>query len=93
MPAKHRKEEFTDEELGIDYTEIDFSDIEKQFEMTMSLASSLSSVVVVDNAPIIDQSKETKLFNVFRKIFKDIGKIVEDGINMPRDPETNMSKG
>jgi len=93
MPAKHRKEEFTDEELGIDYSEIDFSDIEKQFEMTMSLASSLASVVVVDNAPIIDQSKETKLFNVFKKIFKDIGKIVENGINMPRDPETNMSKG
>ena len=52
----------------------------------------MDAVVVIDNVPVVDEAKSDKLLGVIRRIFKNIGKIVEpDGIYMPM--EKGSSKG
>lgn len=72
-------------------TEIDFSDIEEKYAVT--IPSTFDNIVVVDNIPVVDSSKEEKLLNVIKKIFKGCGTIKEDGIIMPKDLNSGKSKG
>ena len=82
MPSK--TESNADEELNID-----FSDIEARF--APEPPKGFDSVIVVDKAPIVDGSKEKKLIDVVKKVFKNIGPIKD--VVMPMDTATGKSKG
>lgn len=56
------------------------------------IPSPMDAVVIIDNVPIVDNAKRDKLLSVIRRIFKNIGNIVEpDGMYMPM--EDGSSKG
>lgn len=83
-----------DEEGGIlenGNEEPDYSDIEAQYRVEMP--TGFDQIVVIDGLPIIEEFKEEKLFSVIRRIFQDVGHILDEGIYHPRDPETKASKG
>jgi translation initiation factor 3 subunit B len=67
----------------------DFSDLIEKYQVVPEIG--YSNMVCIDNAPIVDDKKEEKLIAVIKKIFKNVGTIVEDGIYMPK--ENGKSKG
>ncbi|RIB07830.1 eukaryotic translation initiation factor eIF2A-domain-containing protein [Gigaspora rosea] len=73
--------------------DIDFSDIEEKYKVPFE--EGFDAIIVVDNAPTVDESKKDKLLKFIRKIFKNAGNIKD--IEMPMDPdpetETLTSKG
>jgi translation initiation factor 3 subunit B len=71
--------------------QLDFSDIEEKYAVCMP--ETFENIVLIDRIPKVDQSKEEKLLKVIKKIFENVGKIKENGILMPKDPETGKSKG
>jgi translation initiation factor 3 subunit B len=71
--------------------DIDFSGIEAKY--AINIPETFENIVVVDNVPIVDGSKDEKLLSVIKKIFKSAGSIKEKGIFMPKDPVTGKSKG
>ncbi|SRR6266498_5896407 len=75
--------------------DIDFSDIETKYQVHFE--DGFDTIIVVDNVPIVDESKKEKLLKFIKKIFKNVGDIKENGINMPTevDPATGKltSKG
>lgn len=53
----------------------------------------MDSVVIIDNLPLVDTAKRDKLLGVIKRIFKNIGNIVEEGgLYMPMGEDGN-SKG
>eukprot|EP01089_Gocevia_fonbrunei_P016729 TRINITY_DN5256_c0_g1_i1.p1 TRINITY_DN5256_c0_g1~~TRINITY_DN5256_c0_g1_i1.p1 ORF type:complete len:674 (+),score=165.09 TRINITY_DN5256_c0_g1_i1:136-2157(+) len=57
-------------------------------EAPVELEKGWSKVIVVDNLPIIPESKHDKLLSVIRKIYTQIGPVV-DPIVMPKDDKGN----
>ena len=55
--------------------------------------SGFASIIVVDNLPVVPPEKFEKLQTVAKKIFGQIGVIVEGGLVMPIDSETKKTKG
>ncbi|TPX48254.1 hypothetical protein SeLEV6574_g02149 [Synchytrium endobioticum] len=74
-----------------DVDEPDYSDIEARYRVEMP--SGFDRIVVVDGVPIVDEIKEQKLLNVLRKVFHDVGNIVQGGIYHPKDADSKKSKG
>jgi translation initiation factor 3 subunit B len=79
-----------------DEGELDFSDLEKEYEV--SYEEGFDNVILVDNCPIVeDEGRKQKLITFLRRIFSASGTIRDDGIFMPveKDPETGKitSKG
>ncbi|OMJ17819.1 Eukaryotic translation initiation factor 3 subunit B [Smittium culicis] len=74
--------------------EIDFSDLETKYSEKF-LEDSLDNVVLIDNLPIVDEKKESKLVALIKKITKKLGEIKEDGIHMPKESVdgNSVSKG
>ena len=72
---------------------IDFSDLETKFRV--NLDEDFDNILIIDNLPKIDASKEEKLLSVLRKnLFLPVEAIPKDGgCLMPRDPVTGMSRG
>lgn len=72
---------------------IDFTDLENKYRVTLD--ESFENILIVDNLPKIDASKEEKLMAVLRKnVFSPAGGLpIEGGCFMPRDSETGMSRG
>lgn len=68
--------------------QLDFSDIEDEYEV--SFEEGFDTTVVVDNVPIVDESKQDKLKNALRKIVKSQGLEFKD-IYMPQT-EANGKK-
>ncbi|KAL1921130.1 uncharacterized protein VTP21DRAFT_10846 [Calcarisporiella thermophila] len=63
--------------------EIDFSDIEAQYQIPVE--EGFDSIVVVDNLPIVDPSKEEKLVSYLRsRAFKGL-EIKDGGVFMPKE--------
>lgn len=73
--------------------EIDFSDLEAKYQV--SLDECYDNILIIDNLPLIDESKEEKLMAVLKKnLFKPAGaSLIANGYMMPRDPSTRMSRG
>jgi len=71
--------------------DIDFSDIEAKYELPE--ARGFENIVIIDNLPKVDEKKQEKLTKVLKNILKPVGTIVENGIQMPRDEESNKTKG
>ena len=68
---------------------IEFEDEEPKMD------TSFKQCVVVDGLPVVPPEKHEKLLNVLRKFFNQdgIGKVVEGGLEMPKDPATGQSLG
>lgn len=72
---------------------------EKGGEQTMTLAEpqalneDFGNVVVVDNCPVIGTKKFDRLVAVLRKTFSKWGSIVDNGLYMPVDEETQKTVG
>lgn len=73
--------------------DIDYSDLEKQYAVELDLST--DHIMIVDQIPKLDDSKEDKFILIFRKkILGDLSATVKpSGIYIPKDPETNMGKG
>ncbi|KAJ2617985.1 Translation initiation factor 3 subunit b [Coemansia sp. RSA 1365] len=86
MPA------YTFENLPASEEEIDYSDLERKFAIPEQ-EETLENVVVVDNLPIVDSSKEEKLIKVLKnKVFKKSGKVKENGFHMPKADVKGVEK-
>lgn len=72
---------------------IDFSDLEAKYRVTLD--EDFDNILIIDNLPQIDSSKEDKLMSVLKKnLFAPVNAVpLEGGCLMPRDPETGMSRG
>eukprot|EP00873_Tetraselmis_striata_P009974 jgi/Tetstr1/430238/TSEL_020066.t1 len=68
------------------------SDDDEDVEEEVQTESGFGRVIVVDNLPSVGPEKQEKLTNVIRKIFGQIGTILEGGLVMPVDAN-NMTKG
>ncbi|CAO3684189.1 unnamed protein product [Umbelopsis ramanniana] len=74
--------------------DIDFTDIEQAYPLPTD--EGFDSIVVVDNVPVVDQSKEEKLITVLRKLItKAAGPIKENGLFMPTESkgDKRVTKG
>lgn len=74
--------------------DIDFTDIEERYQL--SFEEGFDNVVVVDNIPLVDETKEEKLIQFLRKIFKNVGEIRDNHFVMPKAVNEKgklMSKG
>ncbi|RUS33046.1 hypothetical protein BC938DRAFT_473337 [Jimgerdemannia flammicorona] len=74
---------FDPNNLPDDEEDIDYSDIEARHQVPYD--DGFDTLVVVDNLPIVDETKEEKLLTVVRKIFRSVGEIKEGGIWMPTE--------
>ena len=72
---------------------IDFSDLESKYRVTLD--EDFDNILIIDNLPKIDISKEEKLISVLKKnLFAPVNAVPrEGGCLMPRDSETGMSRG
>jgi translation initiation factor 3 subunit B len=72
---------------------VDYSDLEAKYRVVVN--EDYENVIIIDNLPKIDASKEEKLLGVLRKsLFAPAGATpTAEGLFMPRDPETGMSRG
>jgi translation initiation factor 3 subunit B len=66
--------------------DIDFSDIEAKYQVPFE--EGFDTIIVVDNVPIVDESKVEKLLKFINKIFKNAGDIKENGVHMPMDADS-----
>jgi hypothetical protein len=67
-------------------------ELEGSFPMPV-MSTMLDKAIVVDGLPQVPSEKYDKLLMLVEKIFKQAGPLAEDGIMMPKDPATGMSKG
>ncbi|KAI9505549.1 Translation initiation factor 3 subunit b [Coemansia spiralis] len=81
----------TIDNLPASEAEIDFSDLEAKFVIPEQ-EETLENVVVVDNLPIVEPSKEETLIKVLKKTFSKYGKVKENGIHMPKENLGNTTK-
>src|SRR6266536_2375273 len=70
--------------------DIDFTDIEAKYQVPFE--EGFDTIIVVDNVPIVDESKVEKLLTVIKKIFKNAGEIKENGIHMPMEKASETGK-
>jgi len=52
-----------------------------------------STAIVVDNLPKVPQDKYERLLAFVRKIYEQVGRLAEDGLQMPVDEATGMTQG
>lgn len=76
-----------DDDLGIPS---DDSDLEEE---APQLDESLANVLVVDGLPEVEKEKFDKLMGVVRKIFSQVGNLINEGVTMPFDQAQQKSKG
>ncbi|KGQ84452.1 eukaryotic translation initiation factor 3 subunit B [Candida albicans P60002] len=83
------EEDYLQLEKEIKLDDIDFSDLEEKYEVNIGL----DNYIIVDGAPIAPEAKVPVLIKVLRKLFSQVGEIVEgdEGIYMPL--ENGKSKG
>ncbi|KAK9729359.1 Translation initiation factor 3 subunit b [Basidiobolus ranarum] len=77
--------------LPLTEEDIDFSDIEAKHALPEE--KGFDNIVIVDNVPKVDESKEEKLLNVIRKIFKSAGLLLNEGaLIMPKSTDEKTGK-
>ena len=85
-----------DDEIEIDFSSIDFSDIEKKY--AVEEPDAFSTIVIIDGAPVVNAEREARLVTVLQKIFGKFAKLRENGLHMPmvddaKKPGQKTSKG
>ncbi|KAI3648765.1 hypothetical protein MP228_006619 [Amoeboaphelidium protococcarum] len=91
------------EDIVLEEDEIDLSQLDKKYESLLNggdaeEAQVLDSILVVDNLPVVDEARESKLLAVLTKQFSKFGKLGAGGITMPMAEDEakggkKMSKG
>ncbi|KAM7476202.1 hypothetical protein LguiB_023445 [Lonicera macranthoides] len=94
--------------LGVDFSTVDLDSIrlppgedfgiisddeDLKEEERLEFESGHGNIIVVDNLPVVPKEKFDKLETVVRKIYSQIGKITDDGLWMPVDPDTQKTLG
>lgn len=101
MPAPVRSQEISSNRGNI-YDALDAADNgDESYDVESDLTQEVrkleefefDSVVVVDGAPVVDESKAEKLLGVVRKIFQQCGELKADGVWMPKDASGKKYKG
>lgn len=86
--------ELTEEEQADLDAELEegYADIEAQF--AVDTQKGFENVIVVDNIPIVDESKKQRLVDRLRQVFDKAGAgIDEDRVSMPWDEAAATNKG
>lgn len=68
-----------DEEF--DESQIDFTDIEEQYQVRLD--EGLDAFVVVDGLPVVPDDNKAKLIKFVLRKLNSVGKVKEDGVYMP----------
>eukprot|EP00884_Botryococcus_braunii_P018580 jgi/Botrbrau1/5405/Bobra.182_1s0009.1 len=76
-----------DDDMGIP------SEDDEDDEEEIQTETGFGSVIVVDNVPAVASEKHEKLSAVLKKVFGQVGNIRDNGLWMPIDEETGVSKG
>ncbi len=74
-----------------DEEDIDFSDLHEQY--IVDREEGLDTLIAVDGAPIVPATKRDTLLKVIKRKFGSYGRIKEEGVYMPMDEASGMSKG
>ncbi|KKY29022.1 putative eukaryotic translation initiation factor 3 subunit b [Phaeomoniella chlamydospora] len=74
-----------------DEEDIDFSDLQAQYEVRME--EGLDAFVVVDGIPVVDPEQKPKLIKFLLKRLNTVGKTREDAIYMPINETTGKTDG
>lgn len=74
-----------------DETEIDFTDLEDQFQVRLD--EGLDAFVVVDGLPKVPDDSKPKLIKFILRKLNTVGKVKEDGVFMPLNDETGQTEG
>lgn len=64
-----------------DESQIDFTDIEEQFQVRLD--EGLDAFVVIDGLPVVPEDSKGKLVKFVLRKLNSVGKVKEDGVHMP----------
>ena len=64
-----------------DESQIDFTDIEEQFQVRLD--EGLDAFVVIDGLPIVPEDSKAKLVKFVLRKLNSVGKVKDDGVHMP----------
>jgi len=74
-----------------DESQIDFTDIEEQYQVRLD--EGLDAFVVVDGLPKVPEESKGKLVKFILRKLNTAGKVKEDGVYMPLNEETGQTEG
>ena len=69
------------EDEEFDEAQIDFTDIEEQFQVRLD--EGLDAFVVIDGLPVVPEENKSKLVKFVLRKLNTVGKVKEDGVHMP----------
>lgn len=69
------------EEEEFDESQIDFADIEDQYQVRLD--EGLDAFVVIDGLPVVPEESMAKLVKFVLRKLNSVGKVKEDGVHMP----------
>lgn len=89
MPGVPLDRNMADEQID---AELDFTDLEEKYSVQME--EGFNNIVIIDNIPVVDESKRSKLLAVIAKLAGKAGKLKggEQALYMPMG-EDGKSKG
>jgi len=68
-----------------DESEIDFSDLQEQYEVRLD--EGLDTFVVVDGLPVVPEDNKPKLVKFLLRKLNSVGKVKDDDVHMPLNEE------
>jgi translation initiation factor 3 subunit B len=69
------------EEDEFDESQIDFADIEEQFQVRLD--EGLDAFVVIDGLPVVPEDSKSKLVKFVLRKLNSVGRVKDDGVHMP----------
>ncbi|KAF2109052.1 eukaryotic translation initiation factor 3 subunit B [Lophiotrema nucula] len=79
------------EDEEFDESQIDFTDIEEQYQVRLD--EGLDAFVVIDGLPKVPDDSKAKLVKFVLRKLNSVGKVKEDGVFMPLNDETGQTEG
>lgn len=69
------------EEDEFDESQIDFTDIEEQYQVRLD--EGLDAFVVIDGLPVVPDDSKAKLVKFILRKLNSVGRVKDDGVHMP----------
>lgn len=69
------------EDDEFDESQIDFTDIEEQFQVRLD--EGLDAFVVIDGLPVVPEDSKAKLVKFVLRKLNSVGKVKDEGVHMP----------
>jgi translation initiation factor 3 subunit B len=69
------------EDEEFDESQIDFADIEEQFQVRLD--EGLDAFVVIDGLPVVPEDSKQKLVKFVLRKLNTVGKVKDEGVHMP----------